>query len=170
MDSIQQEINMRKSKLLNLINNLINAQLIDDEIAINNEIKTESECLKSLLNIKQNNFNKNYNVTPFMVPPTLPMNQPIISMTPIISSNINYFPNNEIINVKFKPVSGHSIHITINRNEKISELIRIYREQSRDFYSNMFLLNGKKLEEYPYLSLAEYGIRNGDMISVWQNS
>ena len=35
MDSIQQEINMRKSKLLNLINNLINTQLIDDEIAIN---------------------------------------------------------------------------------------------------------------------------------------
>ena len=35
MDYIQQEINMHKSKLLNLINNLINTQIIDNEIAIN---------------------------------------------------------------------------------------------------------------------------------------
>ena len=55
MDPIQQEINMHKSNLLNLINNLINTQLIDEEISINNDIKTESECLKSLLNIKQTN-------------------------------------------------------------------------------------------------------------------
>ena len=55
MDTIQQEINMHKLKLLNLVNNLINTQLIDEEIFINNEIKTENECLKSLLNIKQNN-------------------------------------------------------------------------------------------------------------------
>ena len=53
MDTIQQEINMHKLKLLNLVNNLINTQLINEEIFINNEIKTENECLKSLLNIKQ---------------------------------------------------------------------------------------------------------------------
>ncbi len=35
MDYIQQEINLHKSKLLNLINNLINTQIIDDEISIN---------------------------------------------------------------------------------------------------------------------------------------
>ena len=35
MDYIQQEINLHKSKLLNLINNLINTQFIDDEISIN---------------------------------------------------------------------------------------------------------------------------------------
>ena len=45
MDPIQQEINIHKSKLFNLINNLINTQLIDNEISINNDIKTESECL-----------------------------------------------------------------------------------------------------------------------------
>ena len=56
MDPVQQEINIHKSKLLNLINNLNNTQSIDDEISINNDIKTESECLKSLLNIKQTNL------------------------------------------------------------------------------------------------------------------
>ena len=53
MDHIQLVINKHKNKLMNLINNLINTQLINEEIYINNEIKTESECLTSLLNIKQ---------------------------------------------------------------------------------------------------------------------
>ena len=50
---IQEEINTHKTKLLSLINNLINTQLINEEIFINNEIKKESECLISLLNVKQ---------------------------------------------------------------------------------------------------------------------
>ena len=75
MDTIQQEINSHKSRLFDLINNLINTQLIDNEISINNDIKTESECLKSLLNIKQTNLmnqmnqinqNNNFNANPFM--------------------------------------------------------------------------------------------------------
>ena len=45
MDPIQQEINIHKSRLFDLINSLINTQLIDNEISINNDIKTESECL-----------------------------------------------------------------------------------------------------------------------------
>ena len=51
---IQQEINIHKTKLMNLINNLINTQLINEEIFINNEIKKESENIVSLLNVKQN--------------------------------------------------------------------------------------------------------------------
>ena len=78
MDPVQQEINKHKSKLLNLINNLNNTQSIDDEISINNDIKTESECLKSLLNIKQTNLmnqmnqinqNNNFDANPFMIQP-----------------------------------------------------------------------------------------------------
>ena len=47
---------------MNLINNLINTQLINEEIYINNEIKKESECLISLLNVKQNTLNNQINI------------------------------------------------------------------------------------------------------------
>ena len=174
MDYIQQEINLHKSKLLNLINNLINTQLIDDEISINNEIKTESECLKSILNIKQKNnlmnqqinLNNNFNVNPFITQPNLQMNQPIINMNPIISNNIDSFPNDEIINVTFERDYGNGINICINPNEKISELIKRYREKSKDFNNNQFLLNGKNILNYSSLSLTEYGIRDFNTITV----
>ena len=39
MNFIQEEINIHKNKLMTLINNLINTQLINEEIFINNEIK-----------------------------------------------------------------------------------------------------------------------------------
>ena len=39
MEFIQQEINKHKTKLMNLINNLINTQLINEEIFINLVIK-----------------------------------------------------------------------------------------------------------------------------------
>ena len=43
MESMLQEINTHKAKLLNLINNLINTQLINDEIFINNERKKKAK-------------------------------------------------------------------------------------------------------------------------------
>ena len=54
MEPIQQELYNHKNKLLNLINNLINTQIIYQEILLNNEIKKECEFINSLLNIKQN--------------------------------------------------------------------------------------------------------------------
>ena len=39
MDSNQLDIINHKTKLMNLINNLINTQLVHEEIFINNEIK-----------------------------------------------------------------------------------------------------------------------------------
>ena len=54
MEPIQQELYNHKNKLLNLINNLINIQIIYQEILLNNEIKKECEFINSLLNIKQN--------------------------------------------------------------------------------------------------------------------
>ena len=53
MEPIQQELYNHKNKLLNLINNLINIQIIYQEILLNNEIKKECEFINSLLNIKQ---------------------------------------------------------------------------------------------------------------------
>ena len=178
MDYILQEINMHKSKLLSLINNLINTQLIDDEIFITNEIKTEIECLKSILNIKQKNnlmnqqinLNNNFNVNPFIAQPNLQMNQPIINMNPIISNDINSFPNDEIINVTFERSFGNGINIRINPNEKISELIKRYREKSKDFNNNWFLLNGKNILNYSSLSLTEYGIKDMHKITVLLSS
>ena len=78
---IQEEINTHKAKLLSLINNLINTQLINEEIFINNEIKKESECLISLLNVKQKELlnqmnNNNINLNPFMFQPNNMMNIP----------------------------------------------------------------------------------------------
>ena len=48
MNFIQEEINTHKNKLMTLINNLINTQLINEEIFINNEIKKECEFFISL--------------------------------------------------------------------------------------------------------------------------
>jgi len=72
---IMQQINNHKNKLLMLINNLINTQLVHEEIFINNEIKKESEFLNFLLCEKQNNImNQNNNLNPFMVHPNIMMN------------------------------------------------------------------------------------------------
>ena len=115
---------------------------------------------------QQINLNNNFNVNPFIAQPNLQMNQPIINMNPIISNNINSFPNDEIINVTFERDYGNGINIRINPNEKISELIKRYREKSKDFNKNWFLLNGKNLLNYSSLTLTEYGIKDMQKIRV----
>ena len=62
MDSIQQNINLHKQTLFNLVNKLINTISINEEININVEIKKESEYLNSLLIIKQNNLLNQINI------------------------------------------------------------------------------------------------------------
>ena len=57
----EQEIQKHKNKLNQLISKLINTHNIEEEISINNEIKKESECLSSLLNIKKYELNQNNN-------------------------------------------------------------------------------------------------------------
>ena len=91
-------------------------QLIDDEISINNEIKTESECLKSLLFIKnqQINSNNNLNFNPLIVQQNLQINPPLINMNQAIQNNFNSIPNNQwIINVVFVHSSGDRVIIQI---------------------------------------------------------
>ena len=58
----EQEIQKHKDKLNNLINKLNNTHKIDEEISINNEIKSETDCISSLLNIKKNEINQNNNI------------------------------------------------------------------------------------------------------------
>ena len=70
MNYTLEEIRKHKNKINKLSNKLINIFDINEEIMINNEIKNETECLLSLLNIKkneisninnQNNMNCNMN-------------------------------------------------------------------------------------------------------------
>ena len=167
MDSIQQEINIHKSRLFDLINSLINTQLIDNEISINNDIKTESECLKSLLNIKQTNLmnqmnqinqNNNFNANPFMLQPNLFINPPNIN--PMIQNNFNSFYNNNLnndpkINVTFILPSGLKKLIVFEQDTKISEVIKEYRKRTNDFGENIFILNARIIDSFSSSTLKE---------------
>ena len=86
MDCTVQEINIHKQMLINLDNKLINTQIINEEISINNEIKKESECLNSLLNIKQNYLMNQFNQNNFnnLI---LQQNQVMFPPSPIIPVN-----------------------------------------------------------------------------------
>ena len=174
METIQQEINIHKSKLFNLINNLVNTQLIDDEISINNDIKTESECLKSLLNIKQNNpmnnvnQNSSFNENPFIFQPNLFNNQLMMNINPMIQNNFNSFPvyNDVKINVEFFHQSGLRRIIIGESNTKISDLIKEYRKRASDYKDNFFIWNGKILDAFSSSTLEEIGISNLQRIFV----
>ena len=167
MDTIQQEINSHKSRLFDLINNLINTQLIDNEISINNDIKTESECLKSLLNIKQTNLmnqmnqinqKNNFNANPFMLQPNLFINPPNIN--PMIQNNFNSFYNNNLnnnpkINVTFILPSGFKKLIVFEQDTKISEVIKEYRKRTNDFGENFFIINARRIDPFSSSTLKE---------------
>ena len=176
MEIIQQEIDMHKNKMMNLINNLINTQLINEEIFINNEIKKESEFLFSLLNIKQdkqnslnnqNNVNNNINMNPFLFQPNLinninPMQQNIFH------NNYNGSVNNDntIINIEFKHLIGMKTFLVCTINEKFADVVKKYREKSNDYEESTFIWNGQKLDPLSTSTLAEIGIKNHDTISV----
>ena len=173
MEHIQLEINKHKNKLMNLINNLINTQLINEEISINNEIKTESECLTSLLNIKQKemqNINNNF-MNPLMFQPNQNMNiQPMnfnlnqINQNPFQNDNII---NNKIINVYFRNgITGEKYTIQCNNNENFSKVVNIYRERAKDFNDNYFLFNAKQLDPFSNLTLTQLEIFNFMTITV----
>ena len=134
MEFIQQEINKHKTKLMNLINNLINTQLINEEIFINNnEIKKESECLISLLNVKQNtlmnqmNQNNNINFNPLIPQPNpFIMNAPAMNIEqiqPQFLSNNLFMNNDKIIPIVFIKDNGKITTIHYNRQDIISNVI-----------------------------------------------
>ena len=178
MDAIQQEINMHKLRLFNLVNNLNNTQLIDDEISINNDIKTESECIKSLLNIKQTNLmnqinqNNNINANHFVFPPNLFMNPPIMNINPMIQNNfnspsINNSDNTEKINVLFRNIYGFEKLIICEPNKKIYDLIQEYKIKANDFGENAFVFNGQKIDPLSSSTISEVGISDLNTITVY---
>ena len=143
MDIMQQNINAHKQKLFNLVNQLISTILVYQEININEEIKKESENLKLLLIIKsnnlinQNNINNNMNFNPFnwmTVPKIYQMNN-----NPIGQFNI---PNDDkCLNVFFEHPYIEKMHLTSKPDEKVSELIKRYREKANDYDDNDFIMN-----------------------------
>ena len=171
MNFIQEEINTHKNKLMTLINNLINTQLINEEIFINNEIKKESECLISLLNVKQNtlmNQNNNINFNPLIPQPNpFIMNAPAINIDQIqpqiLSNNLN-MNNNKFISLIFKKDNCKITAIHCNTEEKISNVIKRYREVANDYDKNRFIFNGKEFNISSTISESKFC--NGDIIFV----
>ena len=180
MEFIQHEINTHKNKLMNLINNLNNTQLINEEIFINNEIKKESECLISLLNIKyntlnsQNNINNNINFNPFMFQQNPVMNVQNININPIkqqiypehLNIHGSYNDNNDIINVKFEHMYGKKTVLVCRINEKFSDVVKKYREKANDYENNLFLFDGSGLDPSSNLTLAQLKLLGNSFITV----
>ena len=180
MEFIQHEINTHKNKLMNLINNLNNTQLINEEIFINNEIKKESECLISLLNIKyntlnsQNNINNNINFNPFMFQQNPVMNVQNININPIqqkifpehLNFHESYNDNNNLTNVRFDHVSGNKIVLVCRINEKFSDVVKKYREKANDYESYWFLFNNNRLDPSSNLTLAQLNLFDCSIITV----
>ena len=180
MESMLQEINTHKAKLLNLINNLINTQLINDEIFINNEIKKESEILNSLFNIKQNflmnpinpmNLNNNINLNPLMIQPNLIMNPPQMNLN---MNQFNFNPqqinennNNDFLQIFFRNCANYEITtIFCSRTDKISTLIEKYRNKANDYGDNIYLFNEKQLNNYLDSTLNDLGLVSNSKITV----
>ena len=138
------------------MNELINTILINQEININDAIKRESEYLKTLLIIKQNNLmnnqinNNNMNFNPFMfqsnplmiVPPIYQMNNhPInIGNSRLEQNNTsnNCDSNIVFINVIFSHLYGIKTTIVCKPDEKIWEMVKKYREKSNDYEKIIF--------------------------------
>ena len=182
MEYIQQNINFQKTKLLNLINNLINTQLINQEIYINNEIKKESELLVSFLIekqkyvISQNSINNNI-INPFLMPqPNLMMNAPQMNINPIkipqveiIDNNLNSLENaneKKVINIKFEQLHSGKIYIVqCFDNDRICDVIEMYRKKANDYNDNFFLFNMKDMNGLTK-TLNDMGISNYYVIRV----
>ena len=167
MNFIQQEINSHKTKLINLVNRLVSTQIINEEILINIEIKTESECLNSLLNIKQNKLSNNNmnNLNPLNFYPNLTGLAPFQFQQQNLQNNIQN-SNEEIISIEFKHNNGKKCIINTNSNEKVSYTIYKYRNKANDYMENSFIFNGRFLDPFSKSTLAELGIKQGNVIYV----
>ena len=167
---IQEEINIHKTKLMSLINNFISTQLINEEIFINNEIKKESECLISLLNVKQkellNQMNNNINLNPFIFQPNNLMNIPPMNINQmnIGQPQININKLNIMFEREFD--TPRTIVIEAQNNETVSNIIKKYQEKSNDNNDNFYLWNLKDLNNYMNYTLSDLKLKNQNKIQV----
>ena len=158
MEFVQQNINIQKTKLLNLINNLNSTLLIDQEIFINNEIKKECDTLSTFLNEKQkyilNQIGINNNINPFLMPhQNMMMNAPQMNINPFqmpqnqLNNNFDNFNRVATINIKFEQRSiPFKIYLVqCNDNDRICDVIKKYRNKANDYTDSYFLYNLRDL-------------------------
>ena len=108
----------------------------------------------------------NNNLFPFMPQPInispININQMNMGRPQMEQNNFN-----EILNVKFHQYDYDKWTIIhCNYNEKISELIKKYREKANDFNENFFIYNSEQLKPSSELTLSEIRYKNGDQIEV----
>ena len=182
MNYTLEEIRKHKNKINELSNKLINIFDINEEIMINNEIKNETECLLSLLNIKKNEISNINNqnkigqqqMWQFQLQQQQMMAQQQKEMMKQMENMLNNLGNNTqlniLINVNFR-VSGSAsqpislVTVQCNSEEKVSDIIEKYRNKVNDYDdSKKFIFNSKNLN--PSLSLVEAGIKNNSNIFV----
>ena len=183
MNYTLEEIRKHKNKINELSNKLINIFDVNEEIMINKEIKYETECLLSLLNIKKNeinNINNQNNIGQQQMLAQLQLQQQQMmaqqqeEMMQQMENMLNNLGNNTqlniLINVNFR-VSGSAsqpislVNIQSNPEEKVSDIIEKYRNKANDYDdSKKFIFNAKNLN--PNLSVAEAGITNNANIFV----
>ena len=158
MEFVQQNINIQKTKLLNLINNLNSTLLIDQEIFINNEIKKECDILSSFLKEKQkyilNQIGINNNINHFLMPhPNTMMNAPQMNINPFqmpqnqLNNNFDNFNQVATININFEQKSSpYKVYIVhCNINDRICDVIEKYRNKANDYTDSYFLYNLRDL-------------------------
>ena len=166
----EQEIQNHKNKLINLINKYINTHNIEEEVLINNEINNETGCLSSLLTIKRNEINQNYNMNNnnFFNPM---FNQNIMN-NGMISNNLMQqqmmFSNQAIIpNVLNKNIwhlffdlslNKKSIAISIDPDKLCKEAINMFKLNYGSNESLRFIFNNKKL--FPGIKICQSGLQN----------
>ena len=179
MQQLQSEINLHKTKLYNLINNLINTQLLNEEITINNEIKRESEFLNSLLNVKQNNLmnqnnlNNNINLNPFLLQQNsmmdgqqMNLNMNGLNLGPQ-QMNDNYKNGNLIDIVFLHDYTRKMTLVTCSPFEKLSELIEKYKYKANDYNNDTyFTFNNRTINSALNTKLNDFGLTHGSKIIV----
>ena len=173
---IQNEINIHKYKLKQLIDNLLNTQNINEEIMFNNEIKKESEFLISLLNIKSDSsINQMNQINPINNIMNLNFNPNNIgiNMMPINQPNFNFNNNNtykqKMIDIIFsRDWDEKKIVVQCYPWDKISDVILKYKNKINDFNHRHYIFSGKDLKYASSKTVLEIGFRDKDKITVSQ--
>ena len=155
--NIQNQIIHQKSKLMSLIQTLINTKSLKDEREINNQIKKESEYLNSLLDIKENTLSNQININNRIYP------TPLIFEQGKIKNDANTLFT---INVQFYKTTGITTILQCKPNEKVSDVINRYRVKANDFEQNRFDHSCGNLNDNLNCTLIQCGIKNCDRIVV----
>ena len=176
------EIQNRKKKLHMLTTQLINANNIEEETSINNEIKIQFEFLSSLLKIKRKELNKISKEFNDPKKRQEMLYQHMIQQKKIMQEQKEQQQKREEemkqqelmrkipvkLNIRFENKYGYNrepIVIQCSSDELVSSIIERYRKKSEDFdLKKKFVCNGRQL--YPELTLGESDITENATILV----